>query len=631
VTGREPAARGVSTAAVRSAALLLGLGLVLTLAPVLWLGSGYQLDVARRALYAACLTGVWSLLAGVGGQFSFGHVAIAGIAGYAGAIWGRSVSAHTPVLGAIWTAIAVGALVAWILGTALGLVVLRLRGSYLALFTLAFGEIARLVIIAEKDVTGGRLSLAIAQLPGGSRDHYYLVLVIGLAVFAVIYAVLGSRVGLFLRALREDTDAASAMGVNVVSLKVLVFSLTSLLVGLTASVYYHTVPRLTPEILDLLEMGFLVVYAVVGGLESPVAGALAAIVLVVALEALRVVHVGPIRFEPGVWRFAVFGALLVVTLRVAPNGFIAPLVGRLGRGRRPSPFAAPRGLERTGAIATAEDAEWTGGRPGTGRGRRSAGRSIDLRIEGVAMHFGGFAALDGVTVSVDRPQICGLIGPNGAGKTTLVNVISGYYRPTGGAVILGGERVDGLRPHDLVRRGLGRTFQVTRGWRRMTVLENLLVPELAIHAAEGRAMAEHRARQALDTVALAHLADEYARALSGGQQKLLELARLLMLDPDILLLDEPFAGVHPSLKRSIAGLVRRLREEGRAVLLIEHDLATVFSLCERLIVLDAGRVVADGEPEQVRRDARVIAAYLGRGEPETPRGATPVGPEASGA
>lgn len=163
--------------------------------------------------------------------------------------------------------------------------------------------------------------------------------------------------------------------------------------------------------------------------------------------------------------------------------------------------------------------------------------------------------------------------------------------------------------------------------------ENLLVPELAVHAVEGRDAAEHRdrARRALSTVNLAHLADEYARALSGGQQKLLELARLLMLDPDILVLDELFAGVHPILKRSIAGLVRQLREEGRAVLLIEHDLTTVFSLCERLIVLDAGRVVADGEPDRVRRDARVIDAYLGRSKLYGPRGTFPAGPEPSDA
>ena len=619
MTGSPPATRRAPVAGLPSVALLAVLLLGLALAPFLSLRSGYQLDVARRALYAACLTGIWSMLAGVAGQFSFGHVAIAGIAGYAGAVWGREVSAQIPVLGTIWMALLVGVIAAWILGTVLGLVVLRLRGSYLALFTLAFGEIARLVIIAEKDVTGGRLSLALAQLPGTSRDHYYVVLVTGFLVFAVIYAVIGSRVGLFLRALREDTDAASAMGVDVVSLKVLVFSLTSLLVGLTASIYYHTVPRLTPEILDLLEMGFLVVYAVVGGLESPVAGAVAAIVLVVLLEVLRVITIGPFRFEPGVWRFAVFGALLVVTLRIAPDGFIAPLVARLGRAGR------PRSLMPATASASAGRA---GGSAPVGRVKGSRrDRVIDLRVERVAMHFGGSVALDGVDLVVDRPQICGIIGPNGAGKTTLVNIVSGYYAPTGGAVILRGERVDGLRPHDLVRRGLGRTFQVTRGWRRLTVLENLLVPELAIHAIEGRDAAVQRARQTLDVVNLGHLADEQARALSGGQQKLLELARLLMLDPDVLVLDEPFAGVHPVLKRSIADLVRRLREEGRAVLLIEHDLGTVFSLSERLVVLDAGRVVADGQPDRVKNDARVIAAYLGRGEPEAPRTTLPEGSE----
>jgi branched-chain amino acid transport system ATP-binding protein len=264
---------------------------------------------------------------------------------------------------------------------------------------------------------------------------------------------------------------------------------------------------------------------------------------------------------------------------------------------------------------------------GSARGARPGRRAIDLRIERITMHFGRFVALDGVDLLVDRPQICGVIGPNGAGKTTLVNVVSGYYEPTGGAVILGGERVDGLRPDDLVRRGLGRTFQVTRGWRRLTVLENLLVPELAIHAIEGRDAALRRARETLDVVNLGHLADEQARALSGGQQKLLELARLLMLDPDVLLLDEPFAGVHTVLKRSIADLVRRLREEGRAVVLIEHDLGTVFSLCERLVVLDGGRVVADGEPERVKRDPRVIAAYLGHGELGAPSTASREGAE----
>lgn len=587
-------------------AQVLPLILVLALVP-LATGPGYEVDLARQALYAACLTATWALLAGIAGQFSFGHVAIAGIAAYVGAIWGRQLAA-TP-LGDAWVATVIGMLAALGLGATLGAILLRLRGAYLALFTLAFSEIARIVIATETEITGGNLSLAVGQLPGDDTFYYYLMAGVLLLVLGVIYLVLGSRFGLYLRAMREDADAAAAMGVDTTRLKILVFSLASLLLGFSASLYYHTTPRLTPQILDLLGMGLVVAYAVIGGMESPLSGAIAAALLVWLLDALRVIQVGPLYLEPGVWRYAIFGALLVVTLRLAPNGLIAPVVARAAaafRGllltrRMPIVPAGSGPPVAAGDVAALPDRLLVSG----------AGRPTALSVEGIVMRFGGLTALNGATFRLDRPQICGLIGPNGAGKSTLVNVLAGYYRPTGGAVILNGERVDGLPPYEMVRRGLGRTFQITRSFRRLTVLDNLLVPELAIHPGRSRPDAEDHALSALEIVGLRRLAGDYARSLSGGQQKLLELARLVMLDSDVLLLDEPFAGVHPVLRRSIGDLIRRIRAEGRAVVLIEHDLGAVFELCERLIVLDGGTVIADGDPKHVRNDPRVVAAYLG--------------------
>jgi len=232
-----------------------------------------------------------------------------------------------------------------------------------------------------------------------------------------------------------------------------------------------------------------------------------------------------------------------------------------------------------------------------------------LDVHDLVKRFGGLVALDGVAFSAAQGEVLGIIGVNGAGKTTLMNCICGLYRPDAGAIRLGGQDVTGWAPHDIAHRGVGRTFQVPRVFRRMSLIDNLLVPVLK-HKAADRTLIE-AAEAMLERMRLIDLRHNFAEELSGGQQKLLEMARMLMPDPQVVMLDEPFAGVHPTLCRFMIEQIETMAAAHKTVLLISHDLTSIYRLSNRVLALNQGRVIADGGVDAIRGNPDVIEAYLG--------------------
>ena len=261
----------------------------------------------------------------------------------------------------------------------------------------------------------------------------------------------------------------------------------------------------------------------------------------------------------------------------------------------------------------------------TGRSRPDV-TDTPLRIEGLSKQFGGITAVDGATFEVERGTLTGLIGPNGAGKSTTFDLVTGMLTPDAGTVTFAGDDITGLEPYEIADRGLVRTFQIARELREMTVLENMMLApkgqrgealwRSVLPVARGGVVEQEtelldRVWETLAFFEIEHLAEEYAGNLSGGQRKLLEMARALLTDPDVLLLDEPFAGVNPTLERRLLDHIHDLRERGYTFLLVEHDMDLIMDNCEHVVVMHQGRVLTEGPPEEVRTNEAVVDAYLG--------------------
>jgi branched-chain amino acid transport system permease protein len=539
----------------------------------------------------------------IAGQLSLAQAAFASIAAYTSAILTMELGLPFPVV--VFAGVSVGAITALLLG----LPVLRLRGVFLAIATIGFGEMVRIIAL-NLDITGGAIGLR--PIPKVvTMWQAYLALALCAYFF---WRMRPSKLGRGLAALREDEVAARAMGVDIVRYKLFAFTVSGAIAGLSGVLFSHFTRFIAPDQFGFERAVEALLYAVVGGTGHFLGPVLGGGFLTFLPELQRQLGV-----EAGWLRPFYNGLILLAVVLFVPGGLVG--LGRpLGVSRRQKYVAADRAEEGT----TASHRE--PGKNGPNQPREDVVPPL-VHLDGVKKDYGGLAALSDVGFTVAPGEVVGLIGPNGAGKTTLVNIITGLTQATSGTVEVRGTRLHRTPANRVTALGVARTFQQTKLFGHLSARENVAVGGHRIaadtflrrlafvpSARRDEALDLHRADRYLEMVGLADRRHEPASSFSYGDQRRLEIARALCGEPALLLLDEPAAGMNHVEAQSLADLIRSIAAQGVTVLLIEHNVRLVMRTCSRVLVLDFGKLIADGPPGEVSRDPDVIRAYLGTGD-----------------
>jgi branched-chain amino acid transport system permease protein len=582
--------------------LVLGLAILLVAAVPFFTPNSYIHNVLILTFLVAVIGSGWNVMAGYTGYISLGHTAFIGVGAYTAGIlanrWDVSPFLVAPL----------GGVAAAVVALFLGLATRRTRGPAFVIVTFALLELLGLVTRNWSSVTGGSQGLFMPLPEWDVRFHnwpfYYALLALVLLSVGMTAAIRRSKFGLGLVAIRDDEDKAAGIGVVTPVYKGLAFMASAVLVGVAGAIYGYYVSFLTVSAMFDVVLAMQVVLAVLLGGRGTVWGPVLGAFLIVPLAEATNTSLGGA--DAGAIRLVMFGGLLLAVVLLLPRGILPTVTDRLARRRR-GDAAGNAGARLVESALPAA--------PASGRAAATPGQEI-LQVDGVTMRFGGVTALDGVSLGVPAGSVTALIGPNGSGKTTLFNVIDGTYVPTGGDVVLDGHRLARL---DRTRRafaGIGRTYQLPRLFNSLTVLENVVavnanfsLRRLARSAVSGAEAA--RATELLEFVGLGEYVTSRATELSYGQRKLVELAQVLMLDPAVILLDEPAAGINPTLLRRLGALIRALNEAGRTFVIVAHDMAFVLALADRAVVLSRGEVIASGDPAVVSGDPTVQEAYLG--------------------
>jgi branched-chain amino acid transport system permease protein len=561
----------------------------------------YQLQVStyvvqmfmQAVTYAIAVLGMVVVL-GYTGQINLAQAAFFGLGAYGVALGTVSGGIN------FWISLALGVGAATVAGLALGLTTLRLGGHYLAMITISFQQIFDLILVNWVEVTHGPDGIAGIGRPSIlgfelADDKAYLLLctiVLYALVFAVWYLP-STRLGRAMRSVRENELAAEVVGIHTLRTKVIAFALSALLGAIGGALYAGGFAYISPDNFNFARSVEFLTATLLGGAQSPFGGVIGTVLIVQLPEWLK--HLPEsLRFIKDVY-LAVYGLgviLIMVFLYEGIWGLIKNLRAKL--------------------VKTQVTTDVSGVRPLV-LDVQGAGNAPLLRLENLQKHFGGLKAVDGIDIDVQRGTVHALIGPNGSGKTTSLNVVSGIYRPTGGKVVLDGEDVSMLKPHQRAGRGVGRTFQNIRLFASLSALENVMVGAQRDNnpIPKGDKALRDRAMSALQFVGMADRAHVIVRNLPYGHQRLVEIARVLAGHPKLLLLDEPAAGLNQTEKMEFVELLKRLRGHGLTIFLIDHDMGLVEKVSDRITVLNFGRKIAEGAPAEVLRNPDVIAAYLG--------------------
>lgn len=586
----------------------------------------YVLHILVFLCIFAILAASYNLLIGFSGLFSMAHAAFYGIGAYTFAL--ASVGnnplfrAPVPFLVALALAVAVSAAC----GVLIAVPALRVNADYLVVLSFGFQTVAVGIFLNWIEVTGGEGGVAGVPRPtvlGLRLSELPLFLLYALAVTALAYyavwRVTGTPFGRMLRAVRDDQVAAAAMGKNVVRVKITMFCFAGALAGLAGAVFAQYVRVVDPNSFRLNVSIEVLAMLILGGTANVFGSALGAAVLIVLPEALRFLDVGS-AFAEQVRQIA-FGVMLILILRFRPQGLLPEywLPDFLRRRREREVREALAALEREGGGDIARIV--ASSRPATAA---SGDDGVLMHVRNVSKSFGGIQALKDFSTALERGKITSLIGPNGAGKTTAFNVITGFLAPDAGSVHLRGRNITGVKPHQVSGLGIARSFQNLRLFYQMSALDNVMVAVPGQRAERlwrtllrvGECTREERetrrrALAILSAVGLKDKALELAENLSYAEEKLLAVARLLAMDAELLLLDEPGSGLDPASLEALFAMIRDLAKSGKTICIVEHNLDVIKELSDKVVFLDEGRALAEGPPGTILQNRDLAERYFG--------------------